>query len=519
MNTLKWLALVLLGACLWACGASDGPTSTRLGEGIEEDDSFPLPSGDGDLSDPGPPPPIVVGEEQEAPKTFQPPVVSGQYLWSPNPESGKVALIHAETLATRILSAGLLPTYLAAIPSDEFEASAIVLNVGTSDATFFQVSADAVHQKRMFVHEGANRWAISPSGRFAVAFSLEEGDALDPTEGLQEVSIIDLSVQQPQARRLAVGARPSFLAFDSAETELIAVSRYGVELVELLGEKKRWVPLGQGEGRDVSITRDGSHALVRRSDQNVIEIVALSGSNETTTLSFAAPVTDLDLSPEGRAVAVVRDTSEVATFLVEEVIADQDRVDRVTLLGEIVGSAELTTDGHTAVLYTNASDSARVSVVNLEPGADYLTYRTFDTQTPVFSVRVSPDGGHAVVQAKGTEGSSAGAFSLINLKEQRFPRVFGTGAPIAHVDLGNHYGVVTATDAKVSEAHLITLASLQADTVALASAPLSAGIFETLNIGFAAQNHPEGRVTFFEFEAGGARTLTGFELSSEIVQE
>jgi hypothetical protein len=95
----------------------------------------------------------------------------------------------------------------------------------------------------------------------------------------------------------------------------------------------------------------------------------------------------------------------------------------------------------------------------------------------------------------------------------------GTKAPIVDIDLGNEIGVVTASHGSVYEAHLISLAALQVVVVPLSSAPLSAGILPSLGMGFAAQNHPEGRVTFFEFGSGRVRTLTGFELSSEIVQE
>jgi hypothetical protein len=35
--------------------------------------------------------------------------------------------------------------------------------------------------------------------------------------------------------------------------------------------------------------------------------------------------------------------------------------------------------------------------------------------------------------------------------------------------------------------------------------------------GYVAQKHPEGRITFVTLESGEARTLTGFELGSRVV--
>lgn len=513
---LSGLACLLVG-----CAADDGGG----GDGVPLDPGEPAGSGgqiqlgDGDIFIGGDPPPVVIGEEMEEPKTFRSPVVTGNYLWSPNPSSGKVALIDAETLATRVLSAGLEPTFLAAVPTRDHDAAAIVLNLGTSDASYFRVDAETVVTSRIAVHVGSNQWSISPSGRYAVAWSFDESGSLDPTNGLQEVSLIDLSDDVPEARRLTVGFRPSQVTFDEDETKLIAVTRQGISLIELEGEGNDWVPIDSGEGRDVSITKEGDYALVRRAGDSVVEIIALDGSEELLSLEFSSPVTDLDLAPTGRAVAVIRDESQIATFMVQEVLQDPAAIDSLEISEQIFGSAELTEDGMTAVVYTNAADSSRVTVIELDEAGDYLSHATFDTQTAVATVRVSPDGAHAVAQAKGTEGSAAGAFCVLALDDQRFPRVLGTKAPIVDIDLGNEIGVVTASRAGVHEAHLLSLSELRVDVVPLSSAPLSAGILPDLGMGFTAQNHPEGRVTFFEFGLSRVRTLTGFELSSEIVQE
>jgi hypothetical protein len=247
--------------------------------------------------------------------------------------------------------------------------------------------------------------------------------------------------------------------------------------------------------------------------------VTLDGSAVRFTISFPGPPTDLDLAPTGRAVAVLREQEMLATFLVDDILADPTAFETLSLPGQIVGSAELTEDGLTTVLYTNAVDESQVSVVHLEEGEDFLTYSTFDTQAAVDSVRVSPDGHHAIVRAKQVAGSSAGAFTILSLSEQRFPRILGTSAPVQQIDLHNEVGLVTASNSLVHEAHLISLSALRVDVIPLASAPSSAGILPGLGMGFAAQEHPEGRVTFFEVADLEAHTLTGFELSSEAVQE
>lgn len=462
---------------------------------------------------------MVTPPESEVP-VFGAPVVTGKFLWSANPESGKVALIDAESLSTRVLSAGLQPEQLKAIPKGEFDAAAIVINTGTSDASYFTVDGDNIQSKRVSLHTGANRWKIAPSGNWAVAWSEQGDDFVDPTDGLQEITLIDLSRDEPVARRVTVGYRPSSLYFDETEETLVVVSQLGISLIGLASEALRWVLIPQGEGREVSITSDGKHALIRYDASSIIQIVTLDDDGFVLEIPMPSQVSDLDLVGGNRVVAVARDASTMVTFLVDEILEDPEALDSVLIGGAPIGSAEVTSDGRIAVLYTNAFDSALATVVDLEEGDDFLSYRSLDTQIPISYVRISPDGLHAISIGKASEGVSAGAFSLFSLKEERFARVFGTSSPIVHVQIGNEAAVVTASiTGGVHEAHLVNVAALYAETIPLASAPLSAGLVTELGVGFAAQNHPEGRVTFFDLGEADARTLTGFELSSEIVEE
>ncbi|MBW2457492.1 MAG: hypothetical protein JRI68_23495 [Deltaproteobacteria bacterium] len=59
--------------------------------------------------------------------------------------------------------------------------------------------------------------------------------------------------------------------------------------------------------------------------------------------------------------------------------------------------------------------------------------------------------------------------------------------------------------------------SLKVDVFPLASRPLSAGIVVGANRGFVAQEHADGRITFVDFDDGEVRTLTGFELATQVV--
>jgi len=511
---------LVLGACLIvSCSAAEKP----------ELSTTPPPSANsgtatGNTSDINEPRPIVIGgdgsdtvPDEVEDHTFEPPVVTGDYLWSTNPESGRVALIDSRTLSTRVLNAGLEPTFLAPVFDDRFDASAMVLNRGSFDVSLFRLEGDELTAMKIPLYLGVNRLEVSASGRFAVGWSESATDAQDPTDGNQEIALIDLHEETPSARRVSVDLLPHLVRFNDDETELVVVSQSGISILDLGSEAVRFVRLEPGSGKDVSLTADGGHVLVRRLDESRIDIVSLAVDGETVSLPFSAQVTDLDLSPSGRAVAVIRDLSRVIIFTVEEVLLDPMAYRQVDLPSEIIGSAEVTADGQAAVLFTNAVPESRISVLRLD---DELSVRTMDVEEAVESVSLSPNGENGVVRGKGIEGSASGVFSLFSLRRALFPRVLGTEAPIFEVAVGDDSAVVTASDPQgVHEAHWIDFSSMSAERLELSSPPLAAGVLSELGRGFVAQSHREGRVTFYEFDTGAAQTLTGFELSAKIVQE
>ncbi len=545
-RTMRWglrlagaVQLLAISGWIVACAADSDETTpgdAAYGDGDYGDGDYNASTGGssnagdygfgGDGTTPDLPP---LPEEVEDDISYRAPVATGSYLWSANPESGRVALIHAgEQLTTQVLPAGLFPTYLTSVGSED-EPAAIVLNVGSSDATRFRVTDDGdVLRDSVAVHSGANRWSRSASGLWAVAWSgPEPGETPDPTEGYQDVTLLALGGDEMVATRLTVGRRPSQVLISTDDERVIVVEEEGISVIDpQAGEQAYWINLGfDAERRDVSVNDAGTYALVRRTDEAAVELIDLLAPENRVVLEFPGKVTDLDLSESGRGVAVIRERSEIASFLLEDVIVDPTDFDVLNIPGEVFGSALLTEDGQTAVLYTNALLNEKVNIVDLSSD-DYLSSRSLDTQAPVYSVVATPDGEHAVVLAAddelmlGDQGVPANAFSVVALRAERFPRVVGTGARVKDVALANTMGLVTATaESGVHEAHLIDLPGLSVRTERLATRPLAAGVLADLNRAYVAQLHPEGRVTFFNFENGDTQTLTGFELAAGVVDE
>src|SRR5829696_2081129 len=106
---------LVLALTAWGCSMSDASPSN----GASNDSGNVGPNGGGSSGGP------IVPPEKELEASFLAPVVTGKFVFSANPVSGRVAVIDAETYAVRLFNAGFGPKYLAAIPG---ERGAIVIN-------------------------------------------------------------------------------------------------------------------------------------------------------------------------------------------------------------------------------------------------------------------------------------------------------------------------------------------------------------------------------------------------------
>src|SRR6187402_542135 len=255
-----------------ATGIPNGETTSDSGQNIGDTDLDPgqttdisEPQGSGGSSSVDTtgnlPDEEQLPEEVENEADYRVPVATGRYLWSANPESGRVALIDAQELSVLVLSAGLLPTYLAPIGEGADATSALVINTGSSDVTRFRVKDGEVSQQTAHVHAGANRVTTSP--HWAVVWSAPEaGVTLDPTEGLQEITILSVGGEKLSAQRLAAGYRPNQVQFSADERHVNVVSAEGIARIELDDSlaQDAWIDLGLAtQARDVALSEDGKY--------------------------------------------------------------------------------------------------------------------------------------------------------------------------------------------------------------------------------------------------------------------
>jgi len=551
----------ILGASLaLGCGASDAsdraaadfagipPPATQA----PRDETPGVSSGSGQSAPAAP--------EQERESTFRAPVVTGKYVWSANPESGRVAAIDAETFEIRSAEAGFLPTHVAALNRPDGVPRALVINVGGNDATLLElVSSGPIATRSVPLHQGADSWSVGPDGHFAIAWTdSRKALALDATDGFQDITVLELpATGAPTATRLTVGYRPTSFAFDSSGEHAFGVTQDGISVIALSSgapQLSRLVPLPSQRGLqpDVSVTPDGSRALARLEGSSILYDIDLATA-ATTEIELGGELTDLDLSDDGsRAVAVLRggtlpsapplpdagtdagaDAGPDAST--EAPLVQASRAVFIPIPGGLTnpslrqvlssptssfGSVALSADGAHAVLFTTARASGKVTLV----GPD-LTSRNVDLLAAVRAVFITADGSHAIALQDPAPGSQRkGAFSVVSLTSVRAPKLVASDAPAETVALSptsSDRALVTVSDPSTATfgAFLVRLPNLQVDFSSLPSRPLSSGTVPSANKAFVAQSHPEGRITFINLEDGEGREITGFELSSKVVNE
>jgi len=493
----------------------------------------------------------VLPPEHEVDSSYKAPVATGHFVWIANPTSGRVAYVDATSLAVSTVEAGDAPTYLAAIPGTDD--AVIVLNVLSNDATYLSASGATLASRTITgVAPGSNGWAVSPDGRFAIAWTdATLVPAAPETQGFHDVTIIDLQAAAgaQASTTLAVGYRPVSITFSADSTRAFAVTQDGVSVIApAMAAVVATVPLGDdgmtdaADTQDVSITPDGKLAVVRRDGSAVIGVVDLV-SHARTDFTLSGAVTDIDVSADGaRAVAVVRDTAEVAVFPLAGAAPAASAVQHVTITGETIGQVTLTASGTEAVLFSNATPAERLTVLTLGATPAFHVVKlhasvlsALPTPDGKFAVVLhptvapvpelsNPDGGAdaAVVTPAETSVSPATAFSLVPLDGTQPARIEMTNAPIQAVALSPASDRVLLSvldDATATYgAYLGLLPTLEVRNYPLASPPIAAGVVGGANRGYVAQQYADGRITFFTLDSGDARTLTGYELGARVVE-
>lgn len=516
-------ALLVIGA-----GAFTGCSAGEVDGGYGSGGDYGAGGGGGGSGVPGGGSGGGVPPETELESSYGAPVATGKLVWVANPTSGRVAYIDASTLEIHVVEAGNAPTVVAAVPDPEDDV-AIVLNVLSHDATLFRAKSGGVSATSFEVPSSGNAFAVSGDGRFVIAWTDSKlVDSPDPIDGFQDITVLDLTKNEGASSALTVGYRPVAMGFDAQGTKAFAVTQDGITVIGLDGAAPavvKNIKLGVGPAedavqQDVAITPDGTFALLRREGDALVGVFSLE-SGERTDVVLSGPVTDLDLSPDGKvAVAVVREKGEAALLPIPEIAGEPAAFSVITIPEIVVGSASLPKSSPLAFLYTNAVPSSVLTTIDTSDATKAPVF--FKLWAPIQAVFPTEDATHAIVLHTAGEGSQyPAAMSVLPVAADLPAKLAGLDGPPVSVAVApaGHRALVATGDAAnpAFRLYVAAMPSLEVTSFELASQPISAGIVAGADRGYVAQKHPDGRITFVDFKTGELRTLTGFELGSQVV--
>lgn len=492
-----------------------------------------------------PPPPPEVEYELSAPAS------SLRYVYVAMTELDALAKIDGSTLAVSSLAVGERPEIVATAPGSD---TAVVLDSINGTATIVR-PADGMDEKITFaILPHMNELVVDPTGRYAVAyFDLNKAiaeaggiDFVDDIGSFQDVTVLSLIPGQLGAVDLTVGFRPREVEFDELGQYAYVITEDGISAIDLATATQNGPsivpplpvtsdPLSDPETVEVDVVSTGEYAIVREALTTDLRVMQLLGASAGDFWLIPLPEepSDVDLSPDGtRAYALLREARSLAIIDIPGDALDPTGVEIVGLGAADVGSLVLSGDGTRGLIFTNAFDSEQITTIDLvSPGYPYTSW---SLEKSLRTVAFNPAGDKAILfHAKEfgdpedattfdefidrSHGYSMFDFSTGFAKLQITPVLaggvaFAPNAPMAYLTLdgGDEEGAV-------AELQTIELDTGVVRSLELGSPPDAVGVLPGADMAFVSQRHPLGRISFIDITTGDTRTITGFDLNSQII--
>ncbi|MDQ3369201.1 MAG: hypothetical protein M3680_27560 [Myxococcota bacterium] len=551
----------LLGVTLGACGASeldgagvdtpDGGARADAGVSSSCLSSSECPTGQvcsdfgrcelpAPMGDAGVPPPPEVEYE------YATPISSDRYVYVAMTAQDELVRIDGHTLAVTATPVGEAPEIVSAIPGSD---GAVVLDSVNGTVTIVRPSGATDTRKVLATLPHLNRLDMDPSGRYAVlwfdlAKAIQDG-GLSGIGSFQDVTVVALAPGVERAVDLTVGFRPRSVQFDAAGARAYVITQDGISVVDLGYATTHGpgivppIPVADPalapESIEVGVVATGQYAAVRITGQPLLRVVDVAGPEpgRIFDLPLASPATDLDLAPDGTRVYVVQRAAQQLSIV--DVPGDAFTpagIETIDLAAGAVGSLVLSANGRRALLFTNATLDERITLVKLDDPA--FPRVTWPLKKAVRSVGISPTGDTAIVIGAKAFGDPATAqsvdefidrsygYSLLDLttgfaKLQITPVDPG---PFSYSPDGRKVYVALDGGDLITATRSLQIVTTQTGVVItkpLGSPPSAVGILPGAGEAYVAQRHPLGRVTFLDLATNAIRTITGFDLNSDIV--
>lgn len=390
----------------------------------------------------------------------------------------------------------------------------LTLNTGDDTVSLIDTADDGV--TNLAVRMGMNRMMVAPGSRYALAYhKFTENDFT--TQGYGEISIVDTSSKT--VRSLAVGFPADGVVFTDDNRALL-YSEITLALVGLVDGSFTSLPTGldieDGQKlRKLLITADGDHAFLFAEAST--SLLALDLATETLDeIELNCYPTDLEVAETGDVTLLVCREESLITVL------DNDTLTLVQYeTDEVIGSGELTSSGDMAVLFTNSQPIEKVHLFYTATGE----LETYLTVKPLIGAAIAPLNRGAILFHFGGDNDpiddfdryfdTKEAFSIMNLDDGRINPVEVPATPLL-VSFGEdgRHGLIPFPDYR--QTMLVDLVNGLADPIVSPSTPIDVGEIVDLGMVYILQEHPLGRISFYDLATRQVRTITGFLLNGEI---
>gem|GEM_PF-2162238 len=511
------------------------------GEGEGEGES----EGEGELADGDYQPP-----EDEVEKRMSLPVTGKDYVFILNKEVGTLVMIDAATLVIHSIPVGQSPAVLQTIPGNDI---ALIIDEATDKLLLAVADENRVVAWTMGENKTTryNTISIAPNGKFAVIYfnsnNVEEDLSPDSLGSLQEVGIVDLrnaltidELESP-IKSYAVGLNPTGVHWSGDGQTAFVVTDIGLtrfdfsspDDVAVTHNIKLEDDYGDPVDREVFVTPDGHYCLLRRFDSKRVYIVDLE-TQERSYIEFDYPPTDLNISSDGAmALLVLRENSQLFMLDIPQGFVDEHYRSAIDI-PEGAGVVELAPDDDTIILYSTLVETEQIwsySITDKEFSEHYL-------QKGVESISFAPvaedsEELNAVIFHSRKSGSVSNGDDLYEIIDKSFGytvlnlREEVQVLQITEADQGDFTftpdgakGYVIVTDnSDVKKVHILDLTQSSGARISelnLSSVPTGVGVIPGNSRVYVSQEHPDGRITFIDFESDEPITVTGFELNGQI---
>lgn len=477
------------------------------------------------------------------------PKASENYVFAANPDRNSVAVIDPANLAIQTVSVEAGPRALQTVPGSD---AALVVNTGSSSVSLLTTAASgATKATTLPVMRGANVVAVAPDGQHALVYY----DSAQPSSGPlpdspQSVTAVDLSVAAPGAYQVTVGYHPTQVLFSKDGAQAFVVSDDGISMVDLkhiataanrITQNIRMYDATITSAAKVSVTPEGTFAIAHLEDSPIIRLVDLAtkGFSDLDLSRFvngavdagagaAFDISDVALAPGGQFVlAVERASHTVLRVPIPDGFDNPDTVVRIKLPDVLIGLADMSPDGHYAVLYTSLASSNEQRICILDLVANN-TVTTVNLHKSVKGVAFDPTGKTAFILHNKSTGDPKATgltleqvtarrygYSLLDLSSATAKLQFTDSQPGSLAALPDGSALfILFPDVAPWSVQRVELASFAVDPISIGSQPTGIGFVSKARQIFVSQAQTDGRMTFIDWSTLKIRSVAGYELNS-----